>query len=107
MSFLFLQYSHDNTDYHPVLHTPYDEMVSGWLIWNKLSLHLEKTKFILFASKSRLKSQSNMTISCHTNVMETKTQVKYLGATLDQTLSCDGMVLSIIQNLLYRKLMPG
>ena len=80
-----------------------------WLIGNKLSLHLGKTESILFGSKSRLKSQSNMTISCHTNVIEAKTQVKYLGATLDQTLSCESMALSIIQKanarlkFLYRK----
>ena len=85
------------------------EMVSEWLIGNKLSLHLGKTESILFGSKSRLKSQSNMTISCHTNVIEAKTQVKYLGATLDQTLSCESMALSIIQKanarlkFLYRK----
>ena len=40
------------------------EMVSEWLIGNKLSLHLGKTESMLFGSKSRLKSQSNMTISC-------------------------------------------
>ena len=57
------------------------EMVSEWLIGTKLSLHLGKTESILFGSKSRLKSQSNITISCHTNVREAKTQVKYLGAT--------------------------
>ena len=38
-----------------------------------------------------------MTKSCHTNLIEAKTQVKYLGATLDQTLSCESMALSIIQ----------
>ena len=38
------------------------ETVSEWLIGNKLSLHLRKTEPILFGSKSRLKSQSNMTI---------------------------------------------
>ena len=32
------------------------EMVSEWLIGNKLSLHLRKTESILFGSKSRLKS---------------------------------------------------
>ena len=50
-----------------------------------------------------------MTISCHTNVIEAKTKVKYLGATLDQTLSCESMALFIIQKanarlkFLYRK----
>ena len=85
------------------------EMVSEWLIGNKLSLHLGKTESILFGSKSRLSAQSDMTISCHTNVIGAKTQVKYLGAILDQTLSCESMALSIIQKanarlkFLYRK----
>ena len=43
------------------------ETVSEWLIGNKLSLHLGRTESTLFGSKSMLKSQSNMTISCHTN----------------------------------------
>ena len=71
-------------------------MVCEWLIGSKLSLHLGKRESLLFGSKSRLKSQSNMSTSCHTNVIEAKTQVKYLGATLDQTL-CKSMTLSIIQ----------
>ena len=73
------------------------ETVSEWLIGNKLSLLIGKTEYILFGSKPRLKSQSNMTISWHTNIIEGKTKVKYLGATIDQTLSCESMALSIIQ----------
>ena len=85
------------------------ETVSEWLIGNKLFLHIEKTESILFGSKPRLKSQSNMTISCHTTIIECKTQVKYLDATLDQTLSSESMALSIIEKanarlkFLYRK----
>ena len=50
-----------------------------------------------------------MAMSCHTNIIEGKTQVKYLGATLDQTLSSESMALSIIEKanarlkFLYRK----
>lgn len=40
------------------------EVVSEWLVDNKLSLHLGKTESILFGSKIRLKSQSNLQISC-------------------------------------------
>ena len=85
------------------------ETVSEWLIGNKLSLHIAKTKSILVSSKPRFKSQSNMTISCHTNIIEGKTKVKYLGATIDQTLSCESMALSIIEKanarlkFMYRK----
>ena len=34
------------------------EIVSEWLVDNKLSLHLGKTESILFGSRPRLKSQS-------------------------------------------------
>ena len=40
------------------------EVISEWLVDNKLSLHLGKTKSILFGSKSRLRSQSNLRNSC-------------------------------------------
>ena len=40
------------------------ETVSDWLIDNKLSLHLGKTESILFGSKIKLKSESNLNITC-------------------------------------------
>ena len=55
------------------------EMVSEWLVGNKLSLHLGKTESILCGSKSRLKSQSNLRISCKGTNIESKEVVKYLG----------------------------
>ena len=39
------------------------EVVSDWLVDNKLSLHLGKTESILFGSKSRIKPQSNLQVS--------------------------------------------
>ena len=56
------------------------EVVSEWLVDNNLSLHLGKTESILFGSKSRLKSQSNLRISCKGTHIESKEVVKYLGA---------------------------
>ena len=38
------------------------QIISEWLIDNKLSLHLGKTESILFGSKSRLRSRSNLNI---------------------------------------------
>ena len=86
------------------------ETVSGdWLINNKLSLHLGKTESILFGSKIKLKSESNLNISCRGIDIKPKERVKYLGATLEQCLSGESMVKSIIQKanarlkFLYRK----
>ena len=48
------------------------ETVSDWLIDNKLSLHLGKTESILFGSKIKLKSESNLNISCRGTDIEPK-----------------------------------
>ena len=40
------------------------QIVSEWLIDNKLSLHLGKTESILFVSNSRLRPLSNLNIEC-------------------------------------------
>ena len=85
------------------------QIVSEWLIDNKLSLYLGKTESILFGSKSRLRSRSNLNIECKGSKIEPKDKVKYLGAILDQTLSGESMVNSILQRanarlkFLYRK----
>ena len=73
------------------------EVVSEWLVDNKLSLHLGKTESILFGSKIRLKSHSNLQISCKGTNIESKEVVKYLGAVLEQCLSGESMVNLIIQ----------
>jgi len=85
------------------------ERVSHWLVDNKLSLHLGKTESILFGSKPKLKKESNLNISCNGTVIQHTDSVKYLGATLDQCLSFESMVTSVIKKanarlkFLYRK----
>jgi len=85
------------------------QSVSEWLIDNKLSLHLGKTESILFCSKPKLKSNPSLNISCNNTSIQSTASVKYLGATLDQTLSCEGMVMNVIKKansrlkFLYRK----
>ena len=54
------------------------EVVSDWMIDNKLSLHLGKTESILFGSKPRLRTQSNLKIECKSSVIKPKDNVKYL-----------------------------
>ena len=60
------------------------ETVSEWLIGKKLSLYLGKTESILFGSKIKLKSESNLKICCKGTDIEPKESAKYLGATLEQ-----------------------
>ena len=84
-------------------------LVSQWLVDNKLSLHLGKTESILFGSKHRLKSNSSLDITCNGTVINPTSSVKYLGATIDQSLSFDTMARSVLQKAnarlkyLYRK----
>jgi len=72
------------------------ETVSKWLICNKLSLHLGKTKSVFFGSKQRL-SKTELNITCNGNSIVSEEYVKYLGAILDQSLSFEDMVTSIIK----------
>jgi hypothetical protein len=84
-------------------------LVSQWLVDNKLSLHLGKTESILFGSKHRLRSNSFLKIKCNGTGIEPTSSVKYLGATIDQSLSFDAMARSVLQKAnarlkyLYRK----
>lgn len=83
------------------------ERVSDWLVDNKLSLHLGKTESMLFGSKPNLKKESCLNISCNGSTIQHTDSVKYLGATLDQSLSFEKM--SVIKKanarlkFLYRK----
>ena len=85
------------------------EYVSEWLVDNKLSLHLGKTESILFGSKPRLRSKGNLNISCNGINIQATSSVKYLGATLDQNLSCEEIARSVVTKAnarlkyLYRK----
>ena len=67
---------------------------------------------ILFWSKYKIKSNPNLNITCNGSVIENHeptTSVKYLGATIDQSLSFDAMACSILKKanarlkFLYRK----
>ena len=79
------------------------------LISNKLFLHLGKTESVLFGSTARLTSGPNLNVVCNGKHIEAKDSVKYLGATLDQSLSFDSMARLTIKKanarlkFLYRK----
>jgi hypothetical protein len=83
--------------------------VSEWLIDNKLSLHLGKTESIVFCSKPKQKSNPTLNVSCKGTNIQSTSSVKYLGVTLDQTLSCEEIAMNVIKKansrikFLYRK----
>ena len=85
------------------------QRVSGWLVDNRLSLHLGKTESILFGSNIKLKKTNGLNISCNNTSIQSTSSVKYLGAVLDQRLSGDtiagNVILKANQKLrfLYRK----
>jgi len=75
-----------------------------WLVDNKLSLHLDKTKSIIFVPKRRLQQLSleDFKISCNGINTEAKSSAKYLGIMFDQFLSGDLIVSSIIKKVNQR-----
>ena len=53
---------------------------------NKLSIHLEKTKSILFGINRKTRKQSTMKIICGDKEVTAKYNAKYLGVSLDLSL---------------------
>ena len=70
--------------------------VNEWLCENRLSLHLGKTQSILFGSKKPISKCSELHVTCNGSVIGSESEVTYLGAILDQTLSCASTARSII-----------
>ena len=85
------------------------ESCSKWLVDNKLSLHLGKTECILFGPKRKLKKHKEFKIKCNDHVIKSQSTVKYLGIDIDQHLSSETTVNSIIKKVnsrlkfMYRK----
>jgi hypothetical protein len=70
---------------------------NDWLIDNQLSLHPGKTELILFGTKRQLSKVDNFHIAFDNHIIKSVDTIKYLGATLDQHLSGEAMVDSIIK----------
>ena len=62
------------------------EAVNDWLIDNKLSLHLGKTESILFGSKRKLAKHSELNIKWGNSQIMLKSEIKYLGLDIHQSL---------------------
>ena len=72
---------------------------SNWLVENKLSLHLGKTECIVYCSKRKLRNVNNFKIACNGHIIESTSSVKYLGVCIDDTLSGDSIVNSIVSKV--------
>ena len=60
--------------------------LNGWLVDNRLSIHLGKTESILFGTKKRLGISSEMNVTCGETMVASTKSVRYLGVDLDQSL---------------------
>ena len=72
------------------------EMCSKWLIDNKLSLHMGKAECILFGSKRKV---SDFSIECNGHTIKAQRSVKYLVLNLDDQLSGEAIVNSIVRKV--------
>ena len=75
------------------------EMCSKWLVDNKFSLHMGKTECIIFGSKQKLRKINNFSVECNGHTIKTQRSVKYLGLTLDDQLTGEAIVNSIVQKV--------
>ena len=75
------------------------EMCSKWLVDNKLSLHMGKTECIIFGSKRKLRKINNFSVECNGHTIKAQRSVKYLGLTLDDQLTGEAIVNSIVQKV--------
>ena len=71
-------------------------LIRDWLSINQLSLHIGKTESILFGTKRKLNNCEKLNVICDGNLIESKTNVKYIGLIIDETLSGTAIALNII-----------
>ena len=75
--------------------------ISGWLVDNKLSLHLGKTESILFGQNRKIKNKSLSGV-CNDTKISSSSTVKYLGAELDQSLDGEEMARKVVNKVYAR-----
>jgi hypothetical protein len=67
------------------------EKCSDWLTDNKLSLHLGKTKCMLFGHKRKIRQIKNFYVKCYEHVITSTEVVKYLGVHIDKYLNFENI----------------
>ena len=76
-------------------------LICDWFVDNKLSTHFgeDKTKSILFSSKSKIKKASHSNIQYKGKKVKQYPKVPYLGCILDETLSGESMATHVINKV--------
>ena len=72
-----------------------------WFIDNKLSIHFgeDKTKYILFASKRKIKKPQKLEIICNNIRITQHSRVTYLGCLLEKTMSGESMANKVVRKV--------
>ena len=68
-----------------------------WLVDNKLSLHVGKTECMLFGTKAKLNKVSEFSVAYDGYEIKSQECIKYLGVSMESTLSGEHMVQSVIK----------
>ena len=55
------------------------ESCATWLVYNKLSLHLDKAECMVFGSKRKLRGVNVFSVICSDHNIASQEKVKYLG----------------------------
>jgi hypothetical protein len=72
--------------------------VAGWCCWNKLLIHPEKTKFIIFGTRQLLKNlPDDLSIQFLGEILIPSKSVKDLGVTLDRELTFDEHINNVVK----------
>jgi hypothetical protein len=61
--------------------------INDWMNKNKLKMNTSKTEFIMFGSKAHLSKCTTTSIDIAGDIIKRESQVRYLGAFIDETLS--------------------
>ena len=75
--------------------------ICDWFVGNKLSIHFgeDKTKSILFASKSKIKKLQKLEIIFNNIQIKQHSRVTYLGCILEETISGESMAHKVINKV--------
>ena len=68
-----------------------------WLTNNRLSMHMGKTETLVFSSRKNKHLVKDFELKCQEHIAKPLSKVKYLGLYLDQHLSSDVSVNSIVK----------
>ncbi len=73
------------------------ESCSEWLVDNRLSLHLGKTEAMLCGTKRKMRSKEGFGVKCKDTLIDSVSEVKYLGVKIDETLSGEGILKTFVK----------